>query len=349
LNYTSLEFPGSLADDVLTISVDARILTTENDDIAIDNIRFSQSEILCALPAPDLVAWWPAEDDALDVSASQIGLLRGDTSFTNGYVARAFQFDGAGDYIEVPDSPRWAFGTNNFTIELWANFNTVRYTHLVGNDEGGGQVNKWILIFDGSSLQFHINGPALGAQYPVSVPFAPIANRWYHLAVTRAGGSYRLFIDGVQAAVGVHASACPDAIAPLTIGQAEGIGYMHGAIDELSIYHRALTVDEIKATVDASIRGKCVSQSRIAPLVITDIQMLIGQDSVQPSSLIGPPCPIFLQWVSNAGLAFTVETTLDLKHWEPTSATVTEGRPGHYQANVCTDNASARFFRLRRR
>jgi hypothetical protein len=51
----------------------------------------------------------------------------------------------------------------------------------------------------------------------------------------------------------------PNAHAPLTIGQAEQLGFMNGWLDEVTIYSRALTEEEIQAIVDAGSAGTCVA------------------------------------------------------------------------------------------
>ena len=48
----------------------------------------------------------------------------------------------------------------------------------------------------------------------------------------------------------------PNTIAPITIGQAEFIGFFTGAIDEPTIYHRALLLQEIQAIFNAGTAGK---------------------------------------------------------------------------------------------
>lgn len=42
--------------------------------------------------------------------------------------------------------------------------------------------------------------------------------------------------------------ALPDANAPLTIGQAEGAFHFDGALDDVAIYHHALSAAEIAQT-----------------------------------------------------------------------------------------------------
>ena len=49
-------------------------------------------------------------------------------TFAAGFVTsgngQAFSFDGFDDFVQVPDNDLWAFGSNDFTIDLWANFNS---------------------------------------------------------------------------------------------------------------------------------------------------------------------------------------------------------------------------------
>ena len=45
--------------------------------------------------------------------------------------------------------------------------------------------------------------------------------------------------------------------APLTIGQAEEMGFFKGRIDEVTIYKRALTQAELQSIVSAGSAGKC--------------------------------------------------------------------------------------------
>ena len=81
---------------------------------------------------------------------------------------------------------------------------------------------KWIFMYYDGKLMFHINSPATFGINPVEYPWQPVVGQWYHVAVTRDGNTYVLYIDGVQVATGTDTHAVPAAVAPLTIGQAEG-------------------------------------------------------------------------------------------------------------------------------
>jgi hypothetical protein len=183
------------------------------------------------------------------------GTIDGATWTTNGASGNALQFDGINDKVIVPDDNAWAFGSNDFTIVLWQNFDHPGGGSIynlpntfIANDEGNGSVNKWAFAQGGGYLCFHINAQSYpnNLYFPL-VPFTPVVGQWYQFAVTRSGNTYTIYVnDGVGVST-VETHAVPNANAPLTIGWAEGSGtYASGRLDEIRIYSRALSEAEIQ-------------------------------------------------------------------------------------------------------
>ena len=231
----------------------------------------AQSQITC-LPAPSgIVAWWSLDETSGTVVTDRVGNNSGALINApvpaSGEVRGALLFDGA-NYATVPDSDLWAFGTGNFSIELWANFDRPGSGSLgepgnifIGNDEGPFNRNKWFFALGGGFLNFHINSPTLGPKFFPLVPFAPNPGQWYHLAVVRRGSTYTIYVNGVPGGSADSTDPIPNAGAPLTIGQAENIGFMTGRLDEIAIYNRALTPEELLAIYNAGSAGKCIDIS----------------------------------------------------------------------------------------
>lgn len=221
----------------------------------------------CVSPPPGIVAWWGLDEASGNLALDRVGLHHGAYAgvplAAAGLVRGSLEFNG-GSYLAVADSDRWAFGASDFTIELWARFNTPgggsigHPSHIfVGNDEGPGTRNKWFFALGGGYLNFHINGPATGSTFLPLVPFSPALGKWYHLAVVRTGATYTIYIDGVPGGSATNSAVVPNPNAPLTIGQAEFLGFMAGRLDEVTIYGRALTQEELRAIVEAAGAGKC--------------------------------------------------------------------------------------------
>ena len=72
----------------------------------------------CTPPPSGIVAWWPAEGNALDIIGANNGTLVNGTSFTNGEVGEAFYFNGINNFVLVNASPSLMTGLQNgFTFE----------------------------------------------------------------------------------------------------------------------------------------------------------------------------------------------------------------------------------------
>lgn len=223
----------------------------------------------CMQPPEGLVSWWPGDGGADDIVGARNGSVVGSTRFAPGIVGEAFSFDGGG-WVDVPDDPIWTLSTENFSIDLWVRFDSLSGRDpFIAHDNGGGEEDKWIFWYDTvghdkqqgtPALRFHINSP-----HPEPVPFPhdtvvapwnPILGRWYHVAVTRRGINYSLYIDGAQVATDTSTFSIPDPVVPLTIGRAEAYT-LDGLIDEVEIFDRALSDAEIHAIFTAGSAGKC--------------------------------------------------------------------------------------------
>jgi hypothetical protein len=227
----------------------------------------------CISPPSSMVAWWAGDRNTDEIVGARNGSLVGSAGFAPSIVADAFSFDGNG-WVEVADDPIWTLGTRDFTIDLWVRFNSLSGRDpFIAHDNGSGEQDKWVFLYDEQghdkqqgipALRFHINSP-----HPAPVPFPhdtvvapwnPLLGRWYHVAVTRSGISYALYIDGVQVATDTSTFAIPDPSAPLTIGTAEAdssIMNLDGLVDEVEILDRALSASEIQAIFNAGSAGKC--------------------------------------------------------------------------------------------
>lgn len=221
----------------------------------------------CVPPPDGAVAWWgfdeAAGDTAVDRAGGHGGVLENQPLRINGLVHGGLHFTGH-NWVTVPDSADWTLGSADFTIELWASFDTAdsgsvgEPGHIfIGCDEGPSTRNKWFFAWGGGVLNFHVNGPGVGAQFFPLVPFSPVVGAWYHLAIVRSGTTFTIYINGVAAGSSENAVVIPDPNAPLTLGQAEQIGFVHGSLDEVSLYHRALSSSDIAAIHGAGAAGKC--------------------------------------------------------------------------------------------
>lgn len=97
-------------------------------------------------------------------------------------------------FISAANSPLWAIGTNDFTVDFW--YRASSFTNSVLLDMGGLDSLNGIGIYltDSKVLQFFFNGLA---NYNSGV-LTLNALTQYHFAFTRSGGNFRFFQNGVQ-------------------------------------------------------------------------------------------------------------------------------------------------------
>ena len=214
-----------------------------------------------------LLAWWPGEGSAADLIGGHHGALKGEAHYAAGKTGFGFELDrnGVSGSIEVPASDAWNRGTNDFSVELWANFRQLENsapgqagsTAFIGADEGAGSRNKWFFGLGGGKLYFHVNQAGGAPLFLAQTPFGGASNQWHHLAVTRASGVFRIYVNGALAGSETNAVEIPRVSAPLTIGQVEGFG-LFGSMDEIAMFNRALTAGEVGSIYQAGAAGKCL-------------------------------------------------------------------------------------------
>ena len=72
----------------------------------------------CAMPAPNLVGWWPGDGNANDIKGGNNGTLENGVTFAPGMVDQAFYFNGDHAYVKVPKAPELDM-TDEVTVSFW--------------------------------------------------------------------------------------------------------------------------------------------------------------------------------------------------------------------------------------
>jgi hypothetical protein len=169
---------------------------------------------------------------------------------TAGHLGGAFEFDGSDDCITVPDTGHLQLP--QLTIALWARQMTSGTASQVAKPVLGGSTNSWQLETDANSgalnsLTF-TTYDGNGNTFLRSPDNTIVIGQWHHFAVTFDGTTKRQFIDGGDAGSGAHVALIYDAKA-MQIGCDENGGaralHFQGALDDLQIYGRALTMVEV--------------------------------------------------------------------------------------------------------
>jgi hypothetical protein len=221
----------------------------------------------CMPPPSDMVAWYPGDGNANDIVGGDHGTTHGGVTFPTGEVAQAFGFDGSSGYVSAPESPNLDV-TNTITIDAWINpasagnsqglvFVMLKGDNCCGNTQsyGFGWGTEAML----QSIIFRLGNSTTNAELR-SDPI-PL-NQFTHVAGTYDGTTMRLYINGVLNGSGTPGLG-PLQITnlPLIIGSSLRNGttqnFFQGLVDEVEIFNRVLSADEILAIFNAGGAGKC--------------------------------------------------------------------------------------------
>lgn len=152
------------------------------------------------------------------------------------YGGASAAFSGSTDRLEVASNALFAFGTGDFTVEFWAYFNSVTtaQTSLVNVNISGG----FSLYWAGSAGYYGVFSSLVVSNRQANKlvsAWSPSANTWYHVAVTRAGTSLKLFINGTQLGSATDSTSYAQGVLQLG-GSSDGTGWtINGNIDDLEI------------------------------------------------------------------------------------------------------------------
>jgi hypothetical protein len=207
-----------------------------------------------------LVAYYSFNGNADDESGfGKNGVVEGAmlTADRFGRPNSAYSFNGVNQRITTVGENGLPLGTNDFSMSIWASVDwpgsTSDFRFLVGNSDFS-QFQWNLNTGTNKAMYFYTGGP--NAPVPNGVTGEYLATpdlfwnnqQWYQLAITRAHNvvtMYRngvplgskLFVTGNNAAVGLR---------NLTIGRrVEGSHPFLGRLDDLRVYNRALTADEV--------------------------------------------------------------------------------------------------------
>jgi len=169
-----------------------------------------------------------------------------------GKIGSALACDGARNYLEAPHAP--ALDPANLTAEAWIKLSEFpaggdTRCWLVTKNGNEWAEGHYALIIQGDCAGAYLNigGGQANCHAALSPAGALKLNEWQHLAMTYDGVDLKVYVDGVQvASAPVNKKRTPGA-SPLAIGRRQdAFAYFKGVIDEVRIYDRALSVEELK-------------------------------------------------------------------------------------------------------
>ncbi len=292
----------------------------------------------CSAPPGDLVAWWQFDGTGKDIIGTADLTLGGVPTYGAGKVVQAILLDGLDDFGRANASVALNLGVNpGMTVEGWINpADPSRLSDIVEWNNGAGSIGVHLSTSTQSSRDLYANlvDTAGVSHQTYSGPGALTANSFQHIALTydKPSGLTLLYVNGNQVAKTNLGTFTPQTSFNLYVGTRasgpfQGIWFL-GAIDELSLYRRALSSAEVQGIYAAGIAGKCTTPKPLA--IVTQPQSVtisLGDDATFSVSAQGT-APLQYQWFFNGqALPGAIQSTLPF-------ANVQEKQAGSYSMVV---------------
>jgi len=132
-------------------------------------------------------------DNAMMAVPETVGNAQIDTT-TKKYGTGSMKFDGTGDYLSIPPTSEFEFGTGDFTVECWFYASTVSGGEIPVYKQHGG-VDAICEIRISSSK---IYGKTATDQTVGAGTTTLSTNTWYHVAFVKSSNVYSLYLNGVS-------------------------------------------------------------------------------------------------------------------------------------------------------
>ena len=184
-----------------------------------------------------------------------------------GYSGQGLWFDGIDDYVKLgePAELEHMF-TGSFSISIWIkrDITDVSHTIISRGDNFVAQQNSgyFLMVNSSDKLYFLLRENTDANSRAITATTTIAAGTWYHVAAIRdRHNAIKLYVNGVQEATAgdladdiTLSASRQHTMGALNYGASGGPGaYFFGTMDEMRIYNRALTVEEITALAEKTL------------------------------------------------------------------------------------------------
>jgi hypothetical protein len=181
---------------------------------------------------------------------NQPGTLVNGASFAFGQQGNSVALDGDGEYVNLPANIVRNYGA--FSISVWFRLNTAASWARVF-DFGSGTSRYMFLAPRTTTNQVRFAISTGGGAAEQLLESAGLSTgTWHHIAVTLSGDTGTLYVNGAQVAQNTSMTLAPADLGDTTrnwLGRSQFTSdpYLSGRIDNLRMYSRVLTLQEVQA------------------------------------------------------------------------------------------------------
>ncbi|MBI3857746.1 MAG: hypothetical protein HY293_18855, partial [Planctomycetes bacterium] len=199
---------------------------------------------------PDLVGWWAFEEgggnQVVDLSGkNHPGKVVGSVQWVEGKIGGGLQGTGDKSGVEVADAEDLRL-TGDLTLSIWVKRTAESGDWVCILGRGTAAQRNFGIWLEAGTRKYMYQQYG-GADINVFGQKLIEQGKWIHLAVTIESDNVRVFYNGELDAESKRPGRSFGGAGALGIGQAMAHTGLNGAVDDVRIYSRALSADEIRA------------------------------------------------------------------------------------------------------
>ena len=247
------------------------------------------------VPTTGLVAYYPFNGNANDESGNgNNGTVNGATLTTDRFGDVNSSYNFSNNLITIPYNSQLGFNPNSsFSIGIWAfKDGAQNVMHLAGKRSLGDPYFNWQIVYGNNFVNFE-SGTGPGNTLGVVSNSIFLNQSWTYFVGVYNNSVWELYVDGVLNST-ASGLATLDDLSDLTIGNSGGFEPFYGKLDDIGIWNRALTPQEItdlyngcQLTVSSQPNSQTIN-------INNNAQFIVG--SSDPSATF--------QWQTDLGVGF---------------------------------------------
>jgi hypothetical protein len=226
----------------------------------------------CVEPPTGLISWWPGDGNTDDVFAGHDGTILGGMGFEPGMVGDAFSADGVDDYIQVPNTGGVFDLVSQWSIHAWVFPRSLAIQGVIVSKMSfvGNRITFALTLEGGDrdcspgpgafTLRAHLERASDDRDFWFCAQ-DHLPELWYHVVAVYDGNDMIIYVDGVEESRNTIGSVISYASSdPLMIGIRRpntDTQIFDGLLDEVALWNRGLSGEEVRAIFDAGSAGMC--------------------------------------------------------------------------------------------
>jgi hypothetical protein len=209
--------------------------------------NLTMAQVPSYVPTNGLVGYWPFNGNANDASGNgNNGTVNGATLNTDrfGINNSAYNFNVTNSNIVIPNKSTQNF-TTEFTISLWAKYDSsIDQSLFIRQGTGNNYDRIWLHVNRGGNPNYFrvYNENSHSAWFSSAMIKY---NQWYNIIAVLKDSSITVYNNGILISQTKINNGLKCSQTPMVLGNASGYGNYNGLIDDVAIWNRALSSNEV--------------------------------------------------------------------------------------------------------